>query len=151
MQFITENLSDCTEVKILTAILNRDSENIGGYLGEYFNKINKDTSLNKMSVTGYMKDVSKFYLVNSCIKNLKNSKEVKELREETKLLKEKIENANKVGSTLEELDEIKQKVHKNKMILKELKTFEMNTKDMLNVKILEPIYCRKQSIDFEIK
>ena len=104
-----------------------------------------------MSVIGYMKDVSKFYQVNNYIKNLKNSKEVKELREETKLLKEKIENATKVGSTSEELDEIKQKVNRNKMILKELKTFEMNIKDMLNVKILRPIYCRKQSIDFEIK
>ena len=151
MQFITENLSDCTEVKILTAILNRDSENIGGYLGEYFNKINKDTSLNKMSVPEYKRDITEFYQVNNYIKGLKNSKEVKELREETKLLKEKMENATKVRSTSEELDEIKQKVHRNKMILKELKTFEMDIKDMLNVKILRPIYCRKQSIDFEIK
>ena len=33
-----------------------------------------------------------------------------------------MENATKVRSTSEELDEIKQKVHRNKMILKELKT-----------------------------
>ena len=146
VDFITENLSDYTTIKILTAILNRDAKEIDNYLNEYCNLRNIDVNIfvNKgLNINKYKDYVKEFHKANTYVKSLKNSKEVRALRLETRDLKEYIQNTQETRYNKEQLKEMKEKLNCNKKILESIRKFENNISDIVNIKLLKPIYFKK--------
>ena len=144
ISYITNTLRGYPTIGIMTAIQNRDCESIDKYLNEYCNLRNVDVDFLDSSyaqINQYKNSLDEFYKAKLYVKSLRNTYEVKELGREIKELRRYVldeGNCNK-----EDLREKKIRLERDKKIRESINLFENNISNIVNIKVLKPIYYVK--------
>lgn len=141
LKYINEMFYDCIPVKIQEAISTKDFNSLDMHLLEYFHKRNiRIIPKRKIDehMVEYCKFIREYNKATMYLNNLKKCNALLDLRNGIKKLKEDISKLPE--DRIVEKEKLKNELKQSKKILNVVRTFEKNMIDIMNIKVLEPIY-----------
>ena len=125
----------------------REYEDLERYLKEYCsnrNRANNTVVVTDLQINEYGEYIDEYKKAVCYVDNIKNSNMMKSLRQETRKLKQVISNIGE--DSKEELEGLKTLLKLDKKTLRTMRVFEDKMIDMMSIKVLKPIYHRKNML-----